>query len=182
MQTSRKAYVIPPSSVLHHPFCLRVSITFSPLFFFCIYQISSLLIPGSTVPSDRRALLLAATSGSPKFFLGSDSAPHDISAKKGLSSSKIAAGVFTQPYCTQLVLGAFEEAIERGVIKENAVTKEILEAFLGGHGRKFYGIDGSKERIVLRKGQEVVIESLKGEGVEVVPFRRGAATWSVEWK
>ena len=79
-------------------------------------------------------------------------------------------------------MGALELAIERGVIKEEEVTKEILEGFLGGYGRKFYGIDGSKERIVLRKGREAVQESFKGEGVEVVPFRTGMSIWSVEWK
>ena len=36
--------------------------------------------------------------------------------------------------------------------------------------------------VVLRKGGEVVKESFRGEGLEVVPFRRGQATWSVEWK
>jgi dihydroorotase len=79
-------------------------------------------------------------------------------------------------------MGAFEEAIERGVIKEEQITKEILEGFLGGHGRRFYGIDGSKERILLSRGAEVVVESVKGEGVEVVPFRSGKGTWSVEWR
>ena len=65
------------------------------------------------LPSDREALLLAALSGSPKFFFGSDSAPHDVYSKKG-GTGKTAAGVFTQPYCTQLVMGAFEQAVERG--------------------------------------------------------------------
>lgn len=91
--------------------------------------------------------------------------------------------VFTQRYAVPLVLDAFELAIERNVITEEQVTKEILEGFLGGHGRKFYGIvDSMKERIVLRKGSEVVQESFKGEGVEVIHFRRGQNTWSVEWK
>ena len=63
------------------------------------------------------------------------------------------------------------------------MTQEILKNFLGGHGRKFYGInDGSNEKIVLRKGSEVVQESFKGDGVEVIPFRRGQSTWSIEWK
>ena len=78
-------------------------------------------------------------------------------------------------------MGAFEEAIERGMLKTEQVTKEILEGFLGGHGRRFYGIEGSSERIVMRKDKEVVIESVKGEGVEVVPFRRGLGVWSVTW-
>jgi dihydroorotase len=94
-----------------------------------------------------------------------------------------AAGVFTQPYCTQLVLGALEQAIERKLITEEEVTEEILTGFLGGYGRKFYGItDGSNERIVLKKGGEIIQESFTGEGVEVVPFRRGQSTWSVSWK
>jgi dihydroorotase len=79
-------------------------------------------------------------------------------------------------------MGALELAIERGVIREEQVTKEILEGFLGGHGRRFYGVDASKERIVVRKGKEVVRESFTGQGFEVVPFRRGQTTWSVEWK
>jgi dihydroorotase len=109
-------------------------------------------------------------------------APHDITAKKG-GRGKTAAGVFTQPYTTQLVLGALEQAIERKVITEEEVTEEILTGFLGGYGRNFYGIsDSSNEKIVLRKGGEVIQESVTGMGVEVVPFRRGQSTWSVEWK
>jgi dihydroorotase len=68
--------------------------------------------------------------------------------------------VFTQPYCAQLVLGAFEQAVEKKVISEDEVTVEILERFLGGHGRIFYGItDSSNEKIVPRKGAEVIQES-----------------------
>lgn len=81
------------------------------------------------------------------------------------------------------MLGAFEHAIERKVITEEEVTEDILKGFLGGYGRKFYGIsDGSNEKIILRKGGEVIQESFIGEGVEVVPFRRGQSTWSIEWK
>lgn len=127
-------------------------------------------------------MIKAALSNTGKFFLGSDSAPHDIGAKKG-GKGKTAAGVFTQPYVTQLVLNAFEQAVERKVILEEDVTPDILRGFLGQHGRKFYGItDSSKEMIVLRKGTELVQESVVGSGVEVVPFRRGQRTWSVEWK
>ena len=80
------------------------------------------------------------------------------------------------------MLGALEQAIERKVITEEEVTEEILTGFLGGYGRKFYGIaDSSNEKIVLRKGSEVVQESFTGDGVEVIPFRRGQSTWSMEW-
>jgi len=81
------------------------------------------------------------------------------------------------------VLGAFEQAIERRVITEEEVTEEILTGFLGGYGRKFYGItDSSSAKIVLGKGDEVIQESFTGEGVEIIPFRRGQSTWSVLWK
>jgi dihydroorotase len=80
-------------------------------------------------------------------------------------------------------LGALEQAIERKLIAEEEVTEEILSGFLGGYGRKFYGItDSSNERIVLKRGSEIIQESFTGEGVEVVPFRRGQSTWSVSWK
>lgn len=84
---------------------------------------------------------------------------------------------------TQLVLNAFELAIERNVITASDVTPAILAGFLSEHGRAFYGIsDPKNERIVLRKGQEIVKESFIGDGVEVVPFRKGLWTWSVEWR
>jgi len=58
-----------------------------------------------------------------------------------------------------------------------------LEGFLGGHGRNDYGAEYIiEQRIVLRKGSKVIQESFNGEGVEVIPFRRGQNTWSVEWK
>ena len=79
-------------------------------------------------------------------------------------------------------MGAFEQAVDRGVVEEGQITKEILEGFLGGYGRRFYGVEQSMERIVLKKGTEVVKDSFKGVGIEVVPFRRGQNTWSVEWK
>ena len=72
--------------------------------------------------------------------------------------------------------------MKRGDIKDEDVTQELLEGFLGGFGRKFYGVeDGSGQKIVLKKGDEVVMESVKGEGVQVVPFRSGLPSWSCEW-
>lgn len=131
------------------------------------------------MPNDRLALLRAAVASKGKFFLGTDSAPHDISAKKGKGNT--AAGVFTQPYAVAYVLTALEEAVARGDIEEAQVTQELLEGFLGGFGRRFYGVEEPKERIVVEKKDEVVVESIKGEGIEVVPFRKGKPTWSVRW-
>ena len=137
--------------------------------------------PVAKLPSDRTALLKAAVESKGKFFLGTDSAPHDVSAKKS-GTGKTAAGVFTQPYATQLVFGALEVAIEKGVLSEEEISEEALKGFLSGYGRKFYGIGESGEKIVVKKGDEVTLDMVKGEGVAVVPFRRGESSWSVEWK
>lgn len=135
------------------------------------------------MPNDRLALLKALVTSKGKFFLGTDSAPHDISAKKGKGNT--AAGVFTQPYAVAYVLNALEEAVARGDInkdEESQITPELLEGFLGGFGRRFYGVAPTDERIVLEKKGEVVVESVKGDGgLEVVPFRKGKETWSVRW-
>lgn len=118
-----------------------------------------------------------------RFFLGTDSAPHASVAKRG--GDKVAAGVFTQPYAMGYVLDALAKGVERGVIKEEEVTQEGLEGFFGKWGRKFYQVEEPKgERVVLRRGGEKVLDVLSKEGfsVEVVPFRKGETTWSVEWK
>ncbi|KAF3019748.1 hypothetical protein E8E14_010391 [Neopestalotiopsis sp. 37M] len=135
--------------------------------------------PVAKTPADRRGLLEAAVNSNGRFFLGTDSAPHDVAAKK---NGKAAAGVFTQPYAVQYVMSALEEAVERGDIKDEQVTDEFLAGFLGEWGRKFYGIEQSSKKIVVKKGDEVITSSIKGSGVEVVPFRSGEATWSVEWQ
>lgn len=130
-------------------------------------------------PNDRLALLRALVTSKGKFFLGTDSAPHDITAKKGKGNT--AAGVFTQPYAVPYVLAALEEAVARGDVGADQVTQELLEGFLGGFGRRFYGVAPTDERIVVEKKGEVVAESVKGDGLEVVPFRKGKETWSVRW-
>lgn len=89
--------------------------------------------------------------------------------------------MFTQPYACQYVLSALEDAIERGDIKDESVTDELLQGFLSEWGRKFYKVEQSSRQIVLKKGSEVIVESVKGQGVEIVPFRQGKSTWSLEW-
>ena len=139
--------------------------------------------PVAKTPADRDALLRAAASGDPKFFFGSDSAPHPVTAKRG--GDKVAAGVFTQPYVTQTVLDAFEYACQNGVLKSEDITLDTLERFLSRSGREFYGIDDiRKEQIAIHKANEKVKECLRSNAsdVEVVPFRKGETTWSVTWK
>ncbi|KAF2819575.1 Dihydroorotase [Ophiobolus disseminans] len=139
--------------------------------------------PVAKTPEDRDALLQAVVRSEGRFFLGTDSAPHDRGKKRG--EDKVAAGVFTQPYAVGYVLDALEKGMQRGVVNESEVSQEGLEGFFGGWGRKFYDIkDERKERIVLRKWKERVVDVLEkdGVGVSVVPFRKGEQTWSVEWK
>ena len=124
-------------------------------------------------------------SGNPKFFLGTDSAPHPVVAKRGGADGKgkIAAGVFTQPYATQYVLSAFEEGIEQGLISESDVSEEKLAGFLNKYGSNFYEVHYEKgEKIVIEKGNEIVVESVgDASKAEVVPFRRGKPIWSLKW-
>lgn len=139
--------------------------------------------PVAKTPEDRDALLKAVVGSKGKFFLGTDSAPHDQGKKRG--EDKVAAGVFTQPNAVAYVLDALEKGVERGVVEEKDITQEGLEGFFGKWGRDFYQVeDGQNERVVLRKGQGKVVDVLEKEGVSVrvVPFRRGEQTWSVEWK
>ncbi|KAF1963368.1 Dihydroorotase [Byssothecium circinans] len=138
--------------------------------------------PVAKTPEDRDALLRAVVGSGGRFFLGTDSAPHPVGKKRG--EDKVAAGVFTQPYAVGYVLDALGKGVERGVVKEEEVSGEVLEGFFSVWGRKFYGVgEGKEERVVLRRGREKVVDVLRrdGFGVEVVPFRRGEETWSVEW-
>lgn len=138
--------------------------------------------PVAKTPADRKALLQTVVSGNPKFFLGTDSAPHPAINKRG---DKVAAGVFTQPHAVGLVLSALEQAIEKGVLSSEDVTEEKLGGFLGQFGRKFYGAEDEKgEKVVLRRDGVKIQDILTTENgkLEVVPFRRGQSTWSAEWK
>lgn len=138
--------------------------------------------PVAKNPSDRRALLEAAVSGNPKFFFGSDSAPHPAKAKR---TDKIAAGVFTQPHVVGLVVNALEVGVEKGLLKQSDVTVEKLEGFLCKFGRDFYKVkDEKEEKIVLGRAKQTISENLvNGDGsIEVIPFRRGKMTWETTWK
>ncbi|KAK4455751.1 putative dihydroorotase [Podospora aff. communis PSN243] len=136
--------------------------------------------PSAKSPEDRRALLDAVVNSNGKFFLGTDSAPHDISAKKGKGPT--AAGVFTQPYALGYVLTALEEAIARNDIPSGSVTESVLSGFFSTYGRAFYGVPPASRNILLTRGAHVIRESFKGEGAEIVPFRAGETTWGVEWQ
>ena len=156
--------------------------------------------PVAKTYQDRKALLRAVVEGNGRFFLGTDSAPHLLGKKyggmgKGIGNDnavvvpgKCAAGVFTQPYATQLVLEAVEGAVGRGLIGKEEVGREVLVGFLGGYGRDFYGVGGTERKIKVVGREEKVMETLevKKQGTEqiedvVVPFRRGESIYSLEW-
>ncbi|MCJ1478390.1 hypothetical protein MMC13_007070 [Lambiella insularis] len=144
--------------------------------------------PVAKTPADRDALIRAVCSGDPKFFFGSDSAPHPMVAKRGgvKGRSKTAAGVFTQPFASQYVILALEEAIKRGTINEEDVTQERLEQFLGGFGRQFYKLPAATngERIVLERKGAVIPESIQSRdgSIEVALSRGGDNVLSLRWK
>ncbi|KAJ8103539.1 hypothetical protein POJ06DRAFT_264366 [Lipomyces tetrasporus] len=127
--------------------------------------------PVAKFPSDKQALLDAATSGDPKFFFGSDSAPHPIGNKE--KGKNAAAGVFTQTHAAAYVAEAFYQL---GKLDK-------LAAFLCDFGRQFYKIQEKEPEwtVVLRK-EENVVPALLGEGAgAVVPFKAGEQLhWKVE--
>ena len=114
---------------------------------------------------------------------GSDSAPHPVQAKKG--AGDIAAGCFTQPWCTALVIGALEEGIDQGWITDEEVTHESIEGFLSGYGLAFYKIHRSTEsKVRLERRGETVPEAVfsQDRNIEVVSFGRGKEILSLSWK
>jgi dihydroorotase len=114
----------------------------------------------------REALVTAATSGSHKYFLGTDSAPHSQSAKE---SSCGCAGMFSAYSAIELYAEAFEKA--------GALDK--LEAFASFHGPDFYGLPRNTETITLVKEEWTVPESLPLAGEKIIPMRAGE---TVDWK
>lgn len=114
----------------------------------------------------RLALVKAATSGNPKFFLGTDSAPH---AKHTKEAACGCAGMYTAHTAMELYAEAFENA--------NAIDK--LEGFASFYGADFYGLPRNTEQITLLKESWVVPASLPFDGGDLVPLRAGQ---SVGWR
>ncbi|KAL8803402.1 MAG: hypothetical protein Q9182_003200 [Xanthomendoza sp. 2 TL-2023] len=133
---------------------------------------------------DRIALLQAAVDGSGKFFFGSDSAPHPVESKEQVGG---AAGCFTSPWATQLVIDALNYAIDHGWISNHKITQKTLEGFLSTYGRKFYEIfdpnESEKPRIRLHRSKETIpLSTVSTDGtIDVVPFRRGEDVVSLSW-
>jgi dihydroorotase len=114
----------------------------------------------------RAALVRAATSGNPKFFLGTDSAPHGRADKESHCGH---AGIYSAPAAIELYAEAFEQA--------GALDK--LEGFASFHGPAFYGLPRNAGTITLRKVPWSVPGELPFGARTVVPLRAGE---TVAWR
>ena len=114
----------------------------------------------------RQALVRAATSGNPKFFLGTDSAPHARGAKEAACGC---AGCYTAFGALELYAEAFEAA---GAL-------ERLEAFASFHGADFYGLPRNAGTIVLERTEWRVPDSLPFGDDTLIPLRAGE---TLRWK
>ena len=114
----------------------------------------------------REALVEAAISGSPKFFLGTDSAPHARNTKE---TGCGCAGIYTAHAAIELYATAFEEA--------GALDK--LEGFASVHGAAFYGLPVSEDRITLVREEWTVPAELRFGAEKLVPLRAGE---TIPWK
>ena len=114
----------------------------------------------------RQALVDAATSGSPRFFLGTDSAPHP----KGLKEHACGcAGCYTALHAMELYAEVFEAV--------NALDK--LEAFASFFGPDFYRLPRNTERVTLQKREWVIPNELTLGDTVLVPLDAGR---SLAWK
>jgi dihydroorotase len=115
----------------------------------------------------RMALRAAATSGSPKFFLGTDSAPHAVGAKESACGC---AGIFNAPHALESYAAVFDE--------ENALDR--LEGFASLYGPRFYELPVNEGTVTLERRSMEVPERLPLIDTEIVPFHAGATLgWSV---
>ncbi len=108
----------------------------------------------------RLALRKAATSGNPKYFLGTDSAPH---AKFAKESACGCAGIFNAPYAIESYIAVFDE--------EDALDK--FEGFASEHGPHFYGLQLNEGNITLERAPAVIPDTLDLDGAPIVPFHAG---------
>jgi dihydroorotase len=115
----------------------------------------------------RLAVREAATSGHPRFFLGTDSAPHPIHAKESACGC---AGIYNAPGALEVYASIFEA--------EGAL--EHLEGFASLHGPRFYGLPVNSDRITLERRERVLPLELVADGERVLPYRAGeTVAWSV---
>ncbi len=114
----------------------------------------------------RQALVAAATSGSPKFFLGTDSAPHPRGAKESACGC---AGCYSAPFALELYAEVFEDA--------GALDK--LEGFASFHGADFYRLPRNTRRVTLTREPRTAPAEIAFDDTTIVPLRAGETLrWS----
>ena len=117
--------------------------------------------------ADREALVAAATSGNPKFFLGTDSAPHARHTKETACGC---AGIYTANAALELYATAFEEV--------NALDR--LEGFASFFGADFYALPRNSGKIRLIRRAWRIPETLPFGGDQLTPLRAGETlTWQL---
>lgn len=122
-------------------------------------------LPVAKRETHRLALRKAATSGNPRFFLGTDSAPHAVAAKEQACGC---AGIFNAPYAIESYAAVFEA--------EDALEK--LEDFASVFGPRFYGLPLNDARITLERVPVHVPAKLPYPSGAIVPFHAGE---SINW-
>lgn len=121
-------------------------------------------LPVAKREKHRLAVRKAATSGSSKFFLGTDSAPHSREAKESACGC---AGLFNAPFALESYVEVFEE--------EGALDK--FEAFASVNGPRFYGLPICEETVTLERADVQVPDEVDG----LVPFQAGKTLrWRLE--
>lgn len=123
-------------------------------------------LPVAKREKHRLALRKAAVSGSPKYFLGTDSAPHAVQAKESACGC---AGIFNAPYALESYLAVFEE--------EGALDR--FEGFASLHGPQFYGLPVNEATITLERSGTAVPAVIDANGTSIVPFHAGE---TLAWK
>jgi len=113
-------------------------------------------LPVAKREKHRLAVRKAATSGSPKFFLGTDSAPHTREAKESACGC---AGIFNAPFALESYATVFDE--------EDALDQ--LEAFASVNGARFYDLPINEETVTLERTDQQVPDEVDG----LVPFHAG---------
>ena len=119
-------------------------------------------LPVAKREAHRLAVRKAATSGSAKFFLGTDSAPHARSAKE---SGCGCAGIFNAPYALESYASVFDE--------EGALDR--LEGFASVHGANFYGLPLNQGSVTLERVEQIIPNEVDG----LLPFHAGE---SLGWR
>ncbi|MBK6298465.1 MAG: dihydroorotase [Sphingomonadales bacterium] len=119
-------------------------------------------LPVAKREQHRLAIRKAAVSGSPKFFLGTDSAPHARHTKEAACGC---AGIFNAPYALESYAAAFDE--------DGALDR--LEGFASEFGPRFYGLPLNPGTVTLERRPLQVPDRIDADGTELVPFHAGEA-------